>query len=165
MRRSRIVLVAILLHGACSLVAFSADDKPVPEDLKIVAQYGAGLSDWKSWKYTIEPGGMVSQEIYDSGDNPGNKTKLSEGAVRSIWSKIEEARFFDLQERYSGKITDCPTLVLTVTANKKTRRVVVYAPTAVKERDAVARFDKVWSEILRKLPSPNPEQKPDSYKP
>jgi hypothetical protein len=33
------------------------------------------------------------------------------------------------------------------------------------DQDAVYRFLGVWSEVISKVPTPNPDQKPDPYKP
>ncbi len=137
------------------------DDGPVPEDLKISARYGAGLSDWKSWTVTIGQDGRTQQEVhYRAGRMKTFLSKLTERDLRELWGKIEAARFFDLEPRYTHPVTDCPTMILKVTANKKTYEVSVYAAQFVEDKAAVKRFQSVWSEVLRKVPSPNPDQKP-----
>jgi hypothetical protein len=85
--------------------------------------------------------------------------------MRDLLAKIKEANFFALKKRYEYQVTDNPTLILKVTLDKTTHEVVVYAPDHLEKNKDVKRFFRVWSEILRKIPSPNPEQKPGLYKP
>ncbi len=151
------------------------DGDPIPSDLKIVAQYGAGYSPWKSWKFTISGDGKVAKEWgFSGGGKAANKddskssekdTKLSKKHLRELVAKIKEADFYGLQEKYSYRVTDSPRLVLTITQDKKTHRVEVYAYSHLKDDKDVKRFLRVWSEFLRKVPSPNPDQKPEIYEP
>jgi hypothetical protein len=70
--------------------------------------------------------------------------------------------------QYKATVTDLATLVLEVTAGKKIHRVLVYGHnflTAKEDQDAVDRFLGVWSEVLRAVLAPNPDQKPDQYRP
>jgi len=138
-------------------------EKAIPGDLKIVAQYGAGHSDWRSWKSTITADGQASQEIFDWPESTRKAFKLSPGDLVDLLDQIDKAEFSKLKERYEANITDHPTLILEITADKKTHRVSIYAREAVKERDDVERFLKVWREFLKKVPSPNPEQKSELY--
>jgi hypothetical protein len=154
------------LFVACTLVAASRpeDKEPIPRDLKIVAEYGAGYSHWKSWRYTITRDGKVAQEIYDIEDTK-KVSQISNDDLKDLLAKIKEADFFALKKRYEYQVTDNPTLILKVTLDKKTHEVVVYAPGHLEKNKDVKRFFRVWSEILRIIPSPNPEQKPGLYKP
>jgi hypothetical protein len=152
--------------GACGLLAATAprEKEPIPGDLRIVAQYYAGYSPWKSWRYTITKDGKVAQEIFDVEDTR-RESKLTEDDLRDLLSKIGEADFFALKEKYEYSVTDNPTLVLKVTRDKKTHEVAVYAPDHLAKDPEVRRFFKIWDEVLRKVPSPNPDQKPELYKP
>ncbi len=140
------------------------DKQAIPADFKIVAQYGAGYSDWKSWRSTITGEGKVAQEGFGLIDTK-KESKLSGNDLRALLAKIKEADYFALKERYEYEVTDNPTLILSVTMDKKTHKVVVYAPDHLEKNKEVQRFFKVWSDVLRKVPSPNPEQKPELYKP
>ncbi|ODU00385.1 MAG: hypothetical protein ABS79_03475 [Planctomycetes bacterium SCN 63-9] len=160
----------------------AADDdrKLIPASFKIVARYGAGYSTWKSWRHTITGDGNVVKEVFSIkktrilGD--GNvvknvfglgttkeETKLPEDDLRALIAKIEEADFFTLRKRYTHGVTDNPTLILTITLDRKAHEVMVYAPGFLRDDQEVKRFLKVWSEVLRKVPPPNSDQKPDLY--
>jgi len=153
----------ICVFSACTLLA-ADDKKDVPADFKIVAQYGAGYSDWESWRYTISGDGKVAKEVFGLKDTK-DESRLTKEDLKALIAKVEEVDFFALKESYEYEVTDNPSLILTVTLNGKTHRVSVYAPGHLKENKEVKRFLQVWSEVLRTAPSPNPEQKPDLYKP
>ena len=153
----------------------TTDNEPIPSDFRIVAQYGAGYSPWKSWKVTITGDGIVAKEGGFQGggsaaEERGTKeqsgqTTLSGTDLRELLAEIKEADFYGLREEYSYSVTDNPTLVLTITQNKRTHRVSVYAYNHLKDDKDVKRFLRVWSKLLRKVPSPNPDDKPDDYEP
>jgi hypothetical protein len=92
-------------------------------------------------------------------------TKLSKKDIKDLVAKIKEIDFYGLRKEYapSFKVTDEDSLVLTITQNKKTHEVSVYAYSFLKKDKEVKRFLRVWSEVLTKVPSPNPEQKPKLY--
>jgi hypothetical protein len=149
---------------ACRQTTFQDDNNPEPNDLQIVAQYGAGYSHLMSWRYTITGDGKVDKEIYDADTNQ-KQTTLSKEDLADILAKFKEAEFHDLRKEYFPAVSDFDTLILAITQNNKTQKVVVYAPALQEEDQEVKRFLRVWSEILRKVPSPNPEQKPELYQP
>jgi hypothetical protein len=148
------------------------EDKPVvPGDFKLVARYRPGFSDSRPWEYTITADGKVVQEIGRGGngtEKPQKQNKLSQEDLGALVTTIKKADFFKLKEHYRGEVTDLPTLILEITMDKKTLHVLVYGYQFLKEKDdqlAADRFLSVWSEVIRKIPSPNPEQTPDRYKP
>jgi hypothetical protein len=155
-----------LLLGAFLLASPSteAEEKPIPRDLKIVAQYGSGMSRWKSWKCTITADGKVNQGVHHF-NNTTRVAKLTEDEIRSLLGKIKAADFYILRKKYDVSITDQATLILNITLDRKDHRVVVYAPHMQSDNKEVRRFFLVWAEVLRKVPAPNPEQKPELYKP
>jgi hypothetical protein len=170
LRRKTIALLGLLFF--LFAVGVAADQPLPPEDFKIVARYGPGYSNWLRWQYTITADGKVAQDIGPGGRGGGERsekqTKLSKEELGALFAKVKETDFFKLKEQYKGKVTDNPTLVLEVTMDKKTHRVLVYGYrhlTAKEDQDAVDRFLGVWSEVIRKVPAPNPDQKPDQYKP
>ena len=166
-------LIPLLVLLACSSAAPAADPPAVPDDFKMVVRFGPGYSDWLSWRYTITADGKVAQEIGPGGrGNPPERTeketKLKKDEVAALFAKVKEADFFKLKEQYKGKVTDQATLILEITADKKTHTVKLYGHRFLREKedqDAADRFLSVWSEVLRKLPAPNPDQKVDLYKP
>jgi hypothetical protein len=162
-----------LLAGLLTMTAAPAAEPPaVPDDFKIVARYAPGFSNWLAWQYAITADGKVVQDIGPGGRGGGERsrkeTTLSKDDVAALYARVKEADFFTLKERYRGSATDQPTLVLEVTANGKTHKVQVYGHRFLREKeeqDAGDRFLGVWSTVLLKRPAPNPDQKPDLYKP
>src|SRR5437868_6917206 len=84
---------------ACALLAASGpeDKKPIPHDLKIVAEYGAGYSHLNSWRYTITSDGKVAQEVFDI-DDTKKSSQISRDDLRDLLAKIKEADFFALKK-------------------------------------------------------------------
>jgi hypothetical protein len=145
-----------LLVGPSAL----AEKQPVPSDFKIVAEYGAGYSVRASWKCTIAADGKIAQEIYDL-EHTKKESRLTEADLGALLKKIQEADFFSLKKKYDVSVEDNPTLVLNIILNGKSHEVVVYAPDHQKKNKEVRRFLRLWSQILRKVPSPNAEHQLD----
>jgi len=80
-----------------------------------------------------------------------------------IMAKVKEAEFHGLRNRYVTMGTDIATETIAITESKKTKKVSVRVLGLLEEDKEVKRFYRVWSEILRKLPAPNAEQKPELY--
>jgi hypothetical protein len=159
-----IVCVCLLL-----VAAQKPEKEPIPSDFKLVARYYPGYSSWKPWRCTITADGKVTQEVFGMKTDSKMESRLAAEDVRSLAARVNEAQFFNLKKRYEPKIkvTDNPTLELMVTWQNKTHEVDVYAPNfeEMPQDKEVKRFFRVWSEVLRKVPSPNPKQKPELYKP
>jgi WD40 repeat protein len=160
----RIVLLVTAWLGACLLTPASAVAQPVPEDFKMVARYGPGFSDWRSWTTSITGDGKALQKVGTGGrggGEPSEKTaSLSKDDLAALVSRVKEADFFKLKGKYRGRATDQATLTLEVTLGKKTHQVSVYGFRFIRdkeEQDEVDRFLRVWVELLKKVPSPNPE--------
>jgi hypothetical protein len=160
-----VLLLALyaLVHPFSPASAVALDDRDaVPDDFKIFAQYGPGYSDWKAWKTTITGRGEVTQDVRGKVDWESEKLpSLTQSDLKELLAKIKEADFFKLEKNYKYNVTDNPTLILKITMNKKTHEVSVYAPRHLKKEEGVKSFLKVWDELLKKAPSPNPEQKPE----
>jgi hypothetical protein len=139
----------------------SSETDVVPDDFKIVAHYYAGYSDWRSWETTITRDGRVSEEITTGDGRSQQLPSLSRSDVGDLLEKVKAAEFFEIPKKFSYRVTDNPTLVLTVTMNNKSHEVSIYAPRHLANEPGVKRFLKVWSEVLKKVPSPNPDQKPE----
>jgi hypothetical protein len=161
----RSVLLTTACFGLCLSTPAPAAAQPVPDDFKIVARYGPGFSDWRSWTTTITSDGTALQRVGPGGRGGGElsekKSSLSKDDLKALLSRVKEADFFKLKERYRGTATDQATLTLEVTVDKKTHKVAVYGFAFIrdkKEQDEVNRFLTVWVEILKKVHSPNPER-------
>jgi hypothetical protein len=145
----------------------SADPPAIPADFKVVARYQPGLSSWHGWQDSIMADGKAAQ-VTTPGRNTGGKPtekelNLSKDEIASLLAKVKESGFYGLREQYRASVTDLPTLILEVTLDKKTQKVEVYGRrmSDKDDQEAVERFLQVWSEVLRKVPSPNPAQKPE----
>ncbi len=163
------VFVAALLAAFVSTPA-PVTAQPVPAEFKVVARYAPGFSDWRSWTTTITGDGAALQKIGRGGRGGGEpsekKSSLTKDDLKALRTRIEETDFFKLKGKYRGTATDQATLTLEVTLDKKTHKVSVYGFRFLRDkedRDEVDRFLKVWVEVLKKVPSPNPERL-DLYK-
>jgi hypothetical protein len=93
---------------------------------------------------------------------------LSPDDLKTIADAIQDAEFSSLKTSYRSLATDQPTLILEITEGTKTHKVSVYGPSLLKteaDRAAARRFLRVYSEVLRAVPSPNPDQTPEMYAP
>jgi hypothetical protein len=163
--RQGLALIALWLSVAVAVPPSTAriDEAAIPANFKIFARYYPGMSSWKAWKTTIKSDGGVVQEIYDIKQNGWVSRQippLTPQDLKDLRAKINKSKFWDLKARYSGGVTDQPTLALVVTEGGKTHEVRVYAMSFLKDEPKVDDFLDVWDEVLRKVPSPNPKQKP-----
>jgi hypothetical protein len=154
-RCARAPLISLV---ACALVTGCGPSGTgqIPADLKIVAQFYPGYSSLRPWRSTIARDGTVVQEIFYSND-PKRDSGLTEDDLKALVKEIDEADFFGLQERYDYPITDSQTLELSITRNRKTHEVAVYAPDQQAKNEDVKRFLRIWAEILRRVPAPGPD--------
>lgn len=149
---------------AVTTTALAQGDRP-PKDFVLVAEFEQGYGPWSPWKVTVGGDGNAIQEVRSS--TPPRETleskrlTLTRYALSQLLAKVEDARFFTLAKSYSYAVTDSPTLVLRVTMNGKSHEVSVYAPGDQKDKEEVRRFLGIWNEVLRRIPSPNADQKPD----
>jgi hypothetical protein len=152
-------LLTILWAPWCA--AARASERTIPSDFYPVAQYGPGYSPWKPWTVTITADGKVVQETYlGSGRTVKHTLQLTTDQVLRLVERIAESRFFLLREKYSFAVTDNPTLIIRVTANRASHEVSVYAPRHLRANEEVVSFLRLWNELLWVVPSPNPEQRP-----
>jgi hypothetical protein len=139
-------------------------EKPIPDDFKIVATSYGEFTAWKPWLTTITAEGKVSQKTSVGLKSTEKESKLSPADLRDLLDQVEKAEFSKLKKDYKYSISDAHHLILEITADKKTHKVEVYAFDRVKEKEDVDRFLKVFREVLKKVPSPNEEETPDTYK-
>lgn len=73
---------------ACALLAAPGpkEQAPIPADLKIVAQYGAGYSAWRSWRTSITADGKVNPQ------SPTPSPRPPWSPVTSYVSAVSRAR-------------------------------------------------------------------------
>jgi len=154
-------LVSLLLPSTGT----AAESERIPGDFKLYAEFFPGFSDWKAWKVTVTADGKVLQQTTAAWGGDGTvseKTiRLTEMEVEELLASVRDSKFFKLNKRYAYAVTDESTLTLRVTMNGNLQEVQVYAPSHLKDNEEVKRFLKVWNEILRKVPAPNAQQKPE----
>jgi hypothetical protein len=147
-------------------------EQAIPDDFKIVAEYSAGYSIWHPWTATITADGKVEQKIFDYPKSSEKKSKLSKDDMNDLQAMIKEAEFSGLKASYGAfGVTDQESMTLKITADKKTHRVYLYGyslhkdnkDTKDKDKDDMERFVKVWREVLKKVPSPNADQRPEEF--
>lgn len=159
-----LVLISLAVQTPEAGTSKKADEKPIPDDFKIVATSFGEFTSWKGWKSTITADGKVSQTIFARPNKIEKESKLSPADLRDLLDRVEKAEFSKLKEDYKYSISDGHHLILEITADKKTHKVEVYAFDRVKEKDDVDRFLKVFREVLKKVPSPNEEETAETYK-
>jgi hypothetical protein len=175
-RGSAIVRSATILILACLPFAFlfGCRQSAVPNDtnsgridLKIVASHLGSESLWLLWKVTITGDGKVVKEVFDEHDGQWKKTetKIPQEDVAAIMAKAKEAEFDSLRDNYLSGGSDISRLTVAITENTKTKQVSIEDPSLPGTHKDVKRFLRVWSEILRKVPSPNEAEKPELFEP
>ena len=156
-------LPLLFLFG-CVQSTVTQDSNPGTSGVKIVARYHAGESLWRDWKYTITGDGKVDAEIFEmDGHWSKEQKKLSSADIADILAIFKEAEFQSLRARYSANGTDIARMTLVIAEGEQTKAVSVDAHGTIEETDEVKRFRRIWSAILTKIPSPNPEQQPEFY--
>lgn len=157
-----LILLASLVGQTPEAKKTEKPKKAIPADFKIVANYDPGHSDLMLWKATITANGSVTH-----GARGRSEIKLSDEEMNDLLTAIEEAKFSELPGMpvpHTGFGGDL--MFLTVTADGKKHEVVVYNYSEVKDGKAKAelkRFAKVWREVLKKVPTPNPSQTPENF--
>jgi hypothetical protein len=165
MKKTLIVFVTCFGAASCS----SPEDVSVPADFKLEAEYLPGFSSSRGWKSTITADGKVLQEIHPGARQTESRPQREETKnftlpnedLKELVATVRESRFHTLAENYSFEVTDQPTLILSVTMNGKSHQVKVYAASYLKDKAEVKGFLRTWNEVLKKVPSPNAEQKPE----
>jgi hypothetical protein len=162
----KVIAVVAIVVFSCG-TSQSADPPAIPAGFRIVARYQPGLSSWHGWQDSITADGKATQ-VTTPGRNTGGKPtekelNLSKDEIAILFAKVKESGFYGLREHYRASATDLPTLILEVTLDKKTHKVEVYGRRMSDKADqeAVEQYLQLWSEVLRKVPSPNPAQKPE----
>jgi hypothetical protein len=141
----------------------SAQSGPVPDDFKLSASFSPGFSNWKPWKVVITADGKALQEIQAprSGKEGGTQKTfvLTPTDLQQLFAVVRASEFSTLKKNYSYPVTDHSTLCVELTMGGSSHEVKVYAPYQQQDNREVKRFLNVWNEVLKKVPSPNPEQK------
>jgi len=159
-----LVMLLILAALAPLPTPQAAQPQAVPNDFKLVAAYSPGFSKARPWVTTIHADGKAFQKAISGarGGEPSEKQfQLIKASLNSLLAKIKEAKFFELQKRYSGAVSDHATIYLEITLNNQTHRVSVYAwdkVTGPENIGEVNRFLSIWLEVLAIIPSPDPDR-------
>jgi hypothetical protein len=138
-----------------------------PPPLWIHAQfYPGGEGPPDPWELTIAGCGDAMQQtfVYSTTGKIRNKTisksfALSRQDLAELISIVKDAKFFDLPEEISETGFDhYATIELRIVMGGQTHYSSFFAPNQKENREALARFWKVWSAVLKKVPSPNRDQ-------
>jgi hypothetical protein len=141
--------------------------KEVPGEFKLVARFSPLGGRWLGWETTVGAYGKVAQTTWTVPRGivkPAKQARLTKDELDLLWSKIKEAHFFELKKEYSSDAIDQDILDLKITRKNETHEVSVYRDRNITKKDdrsEVKRFLGVWSEVIRFVPSPNPDQKAD----
>ncbi len=134
----------------------------IPADFKIVARYDPGHCDLSIWHATITADGKVTHEVPRRPE-----IRLSAEDMNDLLTAVKEAKFSELPQLPVPLAGFGPDLILlTVTAEGKKHEVLVHNYSEVKDgkaKDELKRFAKVWREVLKKVPTPNPSQTPENF--
>jgi len=153
-------MLAMLSTAIMTTACGAADDNAVPPDFKLVVHYANGGTDRLSWEATIKSDGSVSRTHSDTDGRVVRETyKLTTREMSDLLTKVRQTDFMKLKERYEGPAEDVDGFSISVTMDEKTHEVVVWdAGGQWGDRD-VRGLRSLWNEILRKVPSPNTDQK------
>ena len=170
MKRLLLLFASFLVLSVTLGPATAADNRHVTKvggiksershGFKIVAEYGSGESNAEPWTTTIYANRDAIQTVYGK---RGKSVKLSTRQVRQLMAALRKERFWGLANEYPIEAKDGPTLILTVTARGRSRRVTVFLPSDKPKNEEVRRFLRVWALVLTLVPSPNPGQTPAGY--
>ena len=143
-------------------MSVSAVSQPVPADFRVYARFVSGdviLMEGKVWEITLTGDGSVSQKTKALAGDKSRVVKqhLATAKVLQLFDAIERYSFFGLPARYESELTDCPPLILSVTARGRSHK-VVFQP-CMRTEPSARRFERIWEAVLRALaPSELPKK-------
>jgi hypothetical protein len=123
-----------------ALFSLSAAPEPVVITLERTACYGT----CPDYTLRVTGDGAVTYEGRRFVRLVGKATaKISPEAVRALVAEFERMHYFDLEDKYTGGITDLPTTTTSIRIGSRFKQVVDYygAPPALRELEA--RIDEV----------------------
>jgi len=138
-----------------------------PLPLWIHAQfYPGGDPSSHPWELTITGSGNALQQTFVFSTSGPTRTKtisksfaLSRQDLAELLSVVKDARFFELPAEISETgLAHYATLELRIVTGNKTHTSSFLAPNQKENPAALTRFWKVWSAVLKKIPSPNRNQ-------
>jgi hypothetical protein len=132
----------------------------------IVAEFLPGhmiLEGISPWTLTVKRNGDAVQEFYvlrkdiNKSGQEKKALQLSPKDIEDIYSRVQETDFLKLKRRYGNITTPPHGMVIEVRANGIKHCVELFDPylTDASNKRDIASFQKVWSELLSKVPSPN----------
>jgi hypothetical protein len=160
--RRRLLLLALVVALSCDTPG-RGSPPPDAGSWLVVAHYSPGRGPGPPWETRIAANGAVEHERIGSDEPEVRRSQLDRPALQRLVRSIASADFKSLERRYAIPLTDQPELALTVQVDGSSKAVSVYAPWELASDRAVRRFLSVWDEVLRVVPSPNPNQRPGDY--
>ena len=147
-----VILVFATLAGSASV------GEKIPANFKIVAKLSTPVVGGWGWETTITRDGRAVQiaKDYKSGTKTERISHLDNKQMQQLVKIIKGEKFFNLKKSYSGGETDCPVVVLTITAGMSTHQVTLdgFGIIDQDEEGVPKRFAAIWSEVLKKVPKP-----------
>lgn len=168
MKSTSSTIVALLASAATFATNTTIAVTPIsPPPLWLHAQfYPGGEGPPDPWELTIGGCGDAMQQtfVYSTAGKRRSKTisksfALSRQDLAELIAIIKDARFFDLPAEISETGFDhYATIELRIVMGGQTHYSSFFAPNQKENGAALARFWKVWSAVLKKVPSPSRDE-------
>lgn len=125
----------------------------IPKDFRIAAHYVVGdiiMMQGEVLDVSVSADGSVVRKSVRLEDKKEKakitRKRLSQAEIRQLIDVIDKLRFYDLPAKYRFIATDCPPLVLTVTSDVRSHRVLF--PPCMREEKSAERFERIWHRVI-----------------
>jgi hypothetical protein len=117
---------------------------PSLNNLLITLERTACFGTCPSYSLAIYGNGTVQyQGLYFVAVKGNQTATISPEDVQMLLNRANEIGYFDLEDEYSGPVTDLPTYITSITVNDTTKRIVDYAGAP----DSLRQFENMIDEI------------------
>ena len=132
--------VAVFTAGSST----SATSVPLQGSVQITLERTACFGFCPVYTVTLRDDGSVAYNGKEHVKVTGQQTwKIDPAAVRALAQEMQDAGFFELQDEYRAMVTDHPTVLTSLTAGGRTKKVINYVAGPQKLKDIEARIDQV----------------------
>jgi hypothetical protein len=164
-----LVVVSLFCVVVLSSSARATDRAAIPADFKITARWASPSAGY-GWTTTITADGHVVQvwsspEIYEkTGEFEKQKRfRLTKNEIKELFDKIKKTDLLNLPTELSRGGEDTQYHLLSISMNNKCYETSSHRPDPKDAQEN--RFYLVFAAILKKIPSPFPDQKAADYDP
>jgi len=129
-------IAAFVLFPVTSLTRSTAGTQVIPDDFVITLERTACFGACPVYSVSIDAQGNVTYEGMKFVSVVGRQTdRIAVPRVAALVETVERIRFFELEDKYRHLITDLPTTFVTVTRDRRSKRIEDYfgAPESLKE--------------------------------